>query len=252
MPKRKKVLNPKPGGLQGRAGLGWTVPSYRRAADFRNIQGGSAIPSVHYGAGWGGLSLARPRPYLGPGGYVAGNPGPAPVRGPLPLIPWTGPRLLPPIFNGDLSGVLVGRGPERGQGQGMPKKKPCPRPLSGVGRGNGPGARGLRGPVRPVTNSSYTMEYRDNHWVRPLSKSREKEKDEGSHPVRRATQQRGCQPQWIDQGPTGRSYRFSQVVPCYRRESVTTGRDPGPEGDPGRRKGKAGGSKVPARCSSTV
>ena len=110
--------------------------------------------SVRYGAGRGGFSLARPRPYTGPGGYVSGNPRPAPVRGPPALIPWTGPRLLPPIFNGDPSGVWVGRGPERGQGQGMPKKTPRPRPLSGAGLGKGPGARVFRGPVRPVTNSS--------------------------------------------------------------------------------------------------
>jgi len=34
------------------------------------------------------------------GGYVSGNPRPAPVRGPPALIPWTGPCVLPPIFNG--------------------------------------------------------------------------------------------------------------------------------------------------------
>ena len=57
------------------------------------------------------------------------------------------------------------------------------------------------------------------------------EEGEVSHAARRATQQRGCQPQWIDQGPTGRHYHFSHGVPCYRRESVTTGADPGREGD---------------------
>jgi len=110
--------------------------------------------SVRYGAGRGGFSLARPRPYTGPGGYVSGNARPAPVRGPPALIPRTRPSLLPPIFNGDPSGVWVGRGSERGQGQGMPKKTPRPRPLSRAGRGKGPGARVFRGPVRPVTNSS--------------------------------------------------------------------------------------------------
>jgi len=79
------------------------------------------------------------------------------------------------------------------------------------------------------------------------------EEGEGSHPARRATQQRGCQPQRIDQGPTGRYYRFSHVVPCYKRESVTTGEDPGRGGDPRRgKKGRGGGSEVPASCSSTV
>ena len=42
------------------------------------------------------------------------------------------------------------------------------------------------------------------------------------------------------------------MVPWYRRESVTTGEDPGREGDPWRRKCRGGGSKVPAMCSSTV
>jgi len=105
--------------------------------------------------GWGGTGFHSPDPALTRvwGGYVSGNHRPAPVRGPPALIPWTGPRLLPPIFNGDPSGVWVGRGPERGQGQGMPKKTPRPRPLSGAGRGKGPGAHVFRGPVRPVTNS---------------------------------------------------------------------------------------------------
>ena len=75
---------------------------------------------------------------------------------------------------------------------------------------------------------------------------------EGSHPARRATQHRGCQPQRINQGPTGRYYRFSHVVPCYRRESVITGKDPGRGGDSRRIKSKRGGSKVPASCSSTM
>jgi len=64
------------------------------------------------------------------------------------------------------------------------------------------------------------------------------EEGEGSHPARRATQQRGCQPQRIDQGLTGRNYRSSRVVPCYRRESVTTGKDPGRKENPRRREKK--------------
>jgi len=46
-----------------------------------------APSSVHYRAGRGGFSLARPRPYMGPGGYVSRNPRPTPVRGPPALIP---------------------------------------------------------------------------------------------------------------------------------------------------------------------
>jgi len=42
-PNGKTYLTPNPKGLQGRAGRGRTVPSNRRAADFRNIQGGRAI-----------------------------------------------------------------------------------------------------------------------------------------------------------------------------------------------------------------
>ena len=110
--------------------------------------------------GRGGAVFHSPDPALtwGRRGYFLCNPRPAPVRGPHALIPCTGPRLLPPIFNGDPSGVWVGLGLERGQGQEMPKKTVRPRPLSGAGRGKGPGARVFRGPVRPVTNSSPTKE----------------------------------------------------------------------------------------------
>jgi len=74
---------------------------------------------------------------------------------------------------------------------------------------------------------------------------------EGSHPATRATQQRACQPQRIDHGPTGRYYHFSRVVPCYRTESVTTGEDPGREGDP--RRGGGGGEEEEAiRCQLDV
>ena len=121
------------------------------------IQTADPPSSVVFVTGRGGAGFHSPDPALtrGRGGYVSGNPRPAPVRGPPALIPWTGPSLLPPIFNGDLSGVWVGRVPERGQGQGMPKKASRPRPLSRAGRGKGPGARVFRGPVRPVTNSSH-------------------------------------------------------------------------------------------------
>jgi len=77
----------------------------------------------------------------GRGGAGFHSPDPALTRGPPALIPWTRPRLLRPIFNGDPSEVWVGRGPERAQGPGMPKKTPRPRPLSGAGREKG------RGPV---------------------------------------------------------------------------------------------------------
>jgi len=95
-----------------------------------------------------GLPFTRGR-----GGYFSGNPRPAPALGPAALIPWTGPRLLPPTFNRDPSGVWVGWGPERGQGQAMPKKTPRPRQLSGAGRekGQGPAFSG----ARPPSNELY-------------------------------------------------------------------------------------------------
>jgi len=49
------------------------------------------------------------------------------------------------------------------------------------------------------------------------------EEAEESHTAMRATQHRGCQPQWIVLLPTERNYCFSHVVPYYRSESVTTG-----------------------------
>jgi len=69
--------------------------------------------------------------------------------------------------------------------------------------------------------------------------------------ARGVTQQRGCRPQWIDHGPTGQYYHFSHVVPCYRRECVTTGEDPGQEGDPRRGKEEEAVGCQP-RCSRTV
>jgi len=48
----------------------------------------------------------------------------------------------------------------------------------------------------------------------------------GSDPARRPTEQKRCQLERIVLAPTGRNYPFSHVVPCYRRETVTTGRDP--------------------------
>jgi len=85
---------------------------------------------------------------MGRGGAGFHWPDPALTQGPLTLIPLTGPHLLPPIFNGDPSGEWVGRGPKRAQGQGMPKKTPHPRPLSGAEQGKGQGAW-ISGPCPP-------------------------------------------------------------------------------------------------------
>ena len=100
-----------------------------------------------------GAGFHSPDPALtrGRGVYVSGNARPAPVRGPPALIPWTGPRLLPPIFNGDPSGVWVQRGPERDRGRECRKMHPAPGPrqLSRAGRGKGQGALVVWGPVPP-------------------------------------------------------------------------------------------------------
>ena len=97
-----------------------------------------SVGRVRYGAGWGGFSLARPRPYNGPGGYFGGDPRTAPVRGESPLIPWTGPRFPPPV----LTGTRLGNGRGRGAGAGNPKKtRPAP------GRSAGQGGELGRGPV---------------------------------------------------------------------------------------------------------
>ena len=87
------------------------------------------------GRGGAGFHSQGPALTRGLEAYFSGNPRPTPARGPPALIPWTGPHLLIPIFNGDPSGVWVGRGPERGKGQGILKKTPRPGPLSGAGRG---------------------------------------------------------------------------------------------------------------------
>jgi len=44
---------------------------------------------------------------------------------------------------------MGGAGPEGGQGQGMPKKTPCPRPLSRARPGEGWGPAFLRAPSAP-------------------------------------------------------------------------------------------------------
>jgi len=82
---------------------------------------------VVFVTGRGGGAFHSPDPALtqGRGGYVSGNPRPAPVRGPPALIPWTGPHLLPPIFNGDPSGAWVGQGPEGDRGRGCRERHPA-------------------------------------------------------------------------------------------------------------------------------
>ena len=120
-------------------------------------QGPFLLMYLVFVTGRGGAGFQSPEPALtrGRGVYVSGNHRPAPVRGPPALIPWTGPGLLPHIFNGNPSGVWVGSVPERGLGHGMPKKTASPpQAVEWGGAGKRAGGRRFRGPVRPVTNSN--------------------------------------------------------------------------------------------------
>ena len=68
-------------------------------------------------------------------------PAPSPVRGEPPLIPWTGPRIALPIFNGGLAGEWAG--PEAGTRNPL-KRRPAPGRSAGRGgeRGWGPAVFG--------------------------------------------------------------------------------------------------------------
>ena len=68
-------------------------------------------------------------------------PAPSLVRGESPLIPWTGPCIAPPIFNGGPAGEWAGQE----AGARNPKKRhPAPGRLAGRGgeRGRGPAVFG--------------------------------------------------------------------------------------------------------------
>jgi len=111
------------------------------------------ISSVLYKVGRGEFSLAGPRPYTRPGGYVSRNPRPAPVRGPRPFMPCTGPCLLPPIFNGDPSRVGVVGGLSRDRGQEC-QYDTTPHAIEWGGAAKTARGPSFLEPVRPVTNSS--------------------------------------------------------------------------------------------------
>jgi len=90
------------------------------------------------GAGRGGFSHARPRPYTGRGDISSVIPLP-PLSGAHPMVtPWKGPRFLPPILDRACPGAWVGRG----KGRGMEEKR----------RGIWPGARRSLGHGGPVTS----------------------------------------------------------------------------------------------------
>jgi len=89
---------------------------------------GEILSGVVFVTGRGGAGFHSPDPALtrGRGGYVSGNPRPAPVRGPPALIPSTGPRLLPAMFNGTCLGYGWGRGLSGDWGRECRKRHPAP------------------------------------------------------------------------------------------------------------------------------
>jgi len=88
------------------------------------------LTRVPYGAGRGGFSPARPRPYNGPEElfWWSSPPRPRPAR--VPADSLDGAPFLPTCFNGDPSGEWAGPG----AGAGNPKK---PRPAPGLSAGRG-------------------------------------------------------------------------------------------------------------------
>jgi len=123
--------------------IGISIWSSSACSTWLQVWNNHGGPKLVFVTGRGGAGFHSPDPALtwGREGYVSRNPRPAPVKGPPALIPWTGPRLLVRVFNGDPSGVWVGRWPERGQWQRMPNKTPRSRPLSVAGREKGRGPR---------------------------------------------------------------------------------------------------------------
>ena len=105
--------------------------------------------------GQGGRIFTRQAPPLHrPGGDMFGLPLPTPVRVPPALIPWTGSRLSPSIFNGDPFAGWAGRGPGGVQGQRMPNNTPRPQAIEQGGIGKMAVGQHFRSPGGPVTNST--------------------------------------------------------------------------------------------------
>jgi len=111
---------------------------------------------VVFVTGRGGAGFHSPDPALtrGRGGMFRVIPTPPPSGAHPHSFPERGPVCYHLFLTGTRLGYGWGGGLSGRQGQGMPKKTPRPRPLSGAGRGKQPGARVFRGPVRPVTNSN--------------------------------------------------------------------------------------------------
>jgi len=87
---------------------------------------------VHYGAGRGRFSLARPLPYNGLGVYFRGDPCAAPVLDESPLMPW----MWPPFSLPGLAGTCLVNGQGRGQGQATLQKHTLPWAVQCGGAGN--------------------------------------------------------------------------------------------------------------------
>jgi len=87
----------------------------------------------------------------GQGGGIYMESLPDPFRGPPTLILSPGPYLLQAICIWNVTGVWVGEGPVRQQGQGMQKRPAGHGPLSGARWENVPGACS-------VANAIYTTD----------------------------------------------------------------------------------------------
>jgi len=105
------------------------------------------------GRGGAGFRSAGPTLSAARGGIFRVIPAPPPSGADPHSCPRR-PPLSPPNFNGNWSGGWVGWR----EGQGMPKMMTCPGPLGGARRGKGPGARVLRPPKGPITNSKQTVQ----------------------------------------------------------------------------------------------
>ena len=97
------------------------------------------------GRGGAGIHPRGPAVTRAGEGFLGAIPAPSPVRGESPLIPWTGPRFLPP----NLTGACPGNGRGPGRGLGIPKKHAPPQAVQRGGAGNRAGGPLFLGPRRP-------------------------------------------------------------------------------------------------------
>jgi len=88
-------------------------------------QGGFHSPDSALTAGQGGMFPVISA-FTGGREYVSCNVRPAPFWGPRALILWTGPCLIPPIFNRDVSEVWVAWGLSGDRGRELRKRHPTP------------------------------------------------------------------------------------------------------------------------------